>query len=122
MGGPCCPMEEGYPHCPAKNLYCQIRGPSAASINDTRCLEIGGCGHEGQPICEHSYATAQRKTVVHYRRLCRHSSCLVAIVKTALSQIRQLMRGSQLGPPYRRERRHPAGLDAFRQSSFWPAG
>ncbi len=86
MGGPCCPMEEGYPHCPAKILYCQIRGPSAASINDTRCLEIGGCGHEGQPICEHSYATAQTKTVVHYRRLCRHSSYLVAIVKTALSQ------------------------------------
>ena len=59
VGGPCCPGKDPKaPHCPAKNLYCQVRGWMDASINDTYCLEIGACGHEGQPICNHRYATA----------------------------------------------------------------
>ena len=59
VGGPCCPSKDPKaPHCPANNLYCQVRGFMTASINDTYCLEIGACGHAGQPICNHTYATA----------------------------------------------------------------
>ena len=59
VGGPCCPSDDPKaPHCPADNLYCQVRGWMAASINDTYCLEKGACGHLGQPVCNHTYATA----------------------------------------------------------------
>ena len=52
------------PHCPAEDLYCQVRGWMVASINDTYCLKIGACGHEGQPICNHSYAPALQHPMI----------------------------------------------------------
>ena len=54
-GGVCCPEALGtMPSCPSSDLYCQVRGLQGASINDTYCLEMGSCGHEGQPGCNHT--------------------------------------------------------------------
>ncbi len=54
-GGVCCPEALGtMPSCPSSDLYCQVRGLRTASINDTFCLEMGSCGHEGQLGCNHT--------------------------------------------------------------------
>ncbi len=66
-GGACCPSKDPKaPHCPADNLYCQVRGWVAASINDTYCLEKGACGHLGQPVCNHTYAAASDDAIILY--------------------------------------------------------
>ena len=82
MGGPCCPGKPGEPHCPAANLYCQVRGWFEATINDTYCLEIGACGHTGQSICNHTYAKACQSAMITWCKFTYPAQRLLLILSS----------------------------------------